>query len=443
MPKIQVTGFSARRLVILVLLVVVILVPSSAVTLSTLHNFTDLADGGFPEAGVVLSSSGVLYGTTYSGGAWGWGTVYQLSPGTGGVWTQTTLYNFTGGSDGATPVSDLIIGTNNVLYGTTYYGGAHGYGTVFQLTAGTGGSWTEKVLYSFAGGRDGANPASGVVLSASTGVLYGTTYLGGSSGNGTIYQLGPGQGGTWTEKVLYAFLGGTDGANPVADLVLSSASSILYGTTSQGGTVTNSTGTYSNWGTVFQLAPAGGGVWHETLLYTFTGGADGGTPESALLIGPSSILYGTTFWGGSATGCPVGGYPQGCGTVFQLQPAGGGVWNQTVLYTFTGANKDGSHPYRNLVRNGNTGVLVGTTYSGGASTNICFPQSYAGCGTVFTVKPSSPPGGPWTKTNLAVFLGSNGGAPNGAVLSKTGVVYGTTLMGGSSNGFGTVFQVAP
>lgn len=432
----------ASRAGIFLLLALTVIMPCTAAppTLSAIYSFTDAGDGGFPEAGLVMASSGVLYGTTYSGGAWGWGTVFALLPGTGGTWTQRTLYSFTGGSDGAAPVAKLTLGANSVMYGTTYYGGAFGHGTVFQIWPVSGGTWKQKVIYSFKGGNDGANPAAGLSLGGS-GVLYGTTYQGGSSGFGTAFKLVASQGGTWTESVIYSFLGGTDGANPLAELSIAPSTGILYGTTSQGGSVTNSDGTFLNWGTVFQLAPVSG-AWQESVLYTFAGGADGGTPESSLIIGPNTILYGTTFWGGSSTGCPVGGYPQGCGTVYQLAPAGGGVWNQSVLYTFTGKNTDGSHPYRNMVRVPSTGVLVGTTYSGGAATNICFPASYTGCGTVFTVKPPTS-GTTWTKSNLAVFLGDNGGAPNGALMSATGVVYGTTVMGGTSNGYGTVFQVAP
>ncbi|HUO29480.1 MAG TPA: choice-of-anchor tandem repeat GloVer-containing protein [Bryobacteraceae bacterium] len=416
---------------------------AAAPVLSTIYSFTDIQDGGFPQAGLVMSSSGVLYGTTYYGGTSGWGTVFELTQGTGGKWTETTLYNFTGGTDGATPVSDLTIGTNNVLYGTAYYGGAHGYGAVFALTPpSTGTTWTEKVLYSFASGNDGAYPAAGVALSSSTGVLYGTTYQGGNEGCGTVFQVAPGKNNTWTEKVLYAFQGAADGCYPDADLAFSSSTSILYGTTSQGGEFTISPNTYPGWGTVFQLAPAGGGVWNETVLYTFTGGTDGGTPESNLIIGPGTVLYGTTFWGGNGSDCPIGGYQQGCGTIFELTPAGGGVWKQSILYAFTGANSTGTHPYRNILRESTSGTLVGTTYAGGAAINVCFPESYPGCGTAFTLKPPAT-GTTWTQNNLAVFLGYNGGAPNGAIMSTSGIVYGTTQMGGYSNGNGTVFQVVP
>lgn len=441
MLRILQTTTAAPRLGLILLLALAVLTPApAATTLRTLYSFTGVVDGAFPEAGVVLGSGGTLFGTT-SGGAFGWGGVYELVPNGTGGWNEVTLYSFTGtNGDGAVPMADLRIGKNSVLYGTTFYGGAYGYGTVFQLAPGTGGTWTERVLYNFKGGNDGANPAAGLALASTTGVLYGTTYNGGTSGLGTVFQLAPGAGGIWSERVLHSFLGGSDGANPVSDLVIGSGS-ILFGTTSQGGSVTNSSGTFTNWGVVFQVAPQGGGVWSETVLYTFSGGSDGGSPESALIIGANKVLYGSTFWGGSPTVCPVGGYPQGCGTIFQLvPPSGSGTWTETVLHTFTGVTPDGSHPYKNLALNV-SGVLFGTTYAGGAQTNYCFPQSYTGCGTIFSVKPPATPGGSWTKSNVAVFQGSNGGAPNGLLLGPGGTFYGTTVLGGSSNGTGTVFSL--
>lgn len=439
---------SARQVGFLLLMASVFIAPSSAAppALKTLHNFTGTSDGAFPEAGLVLGSGGALYGTT-SGGAFGWGGVFELLPSKTGTWSDVTLYSFTGGADGAIPTSDLIIGPSNVLYGTTSYGGTWGYGTVFQLSPGAGGAWTEKVLYSFKGGADGANPAAGLVLASSTGVLYGTTYNGGAAGFGTVFQLGPAAPGVWTEKILYSFIGGNDGANPLADLVIGPGTT-LYGATEQGGTVTSQTGcttppcTFTNWGVVFQVAPKGGGNWAESVLYTFSGGADGGTPESALILGANNVLYGNTFWGGSPAVCPVGGYPQGCGVVYSLvPPTGGGAWTENVLHTFTGVSPDGAHPYRNMAIN-TSGTLFGTTYAGGLPNNFCFPASYSGCGTIFSLKPPAAPGGTWTKSNITTFNGTTGGAPNGVILGTSATLYGTTVMGGSSNGSGTVFSMA-
>lgn len=441
MVKILQTTF-ARQLGTILLLAPALVLPSRAAApaLTTLYSFTDLADGGFPEAGLVLGTGGTLYGTTSTGGS-GWGSVFELLPGANSTFTEKTIYTFTGGADGGNPVAKLVLGKSNVLYGTTYSGGAHGYGTVFQVAPVGSGNWTQKVLYSFANGTDGAYPAAGLVYQSTLGVLYGTTYGGGSAGLGTIFELLPGTGGIWTEKVIYTFLGGTDGANPISDLALSSSGS-LYGTTSQGGSGTNSSGAYANWGTVFQLSPKGGGVWAETVLYTFTGGTDGGSPESAVLLGPAGVLYGSAFWGGIAADCTESAYLTGCGVVYQLAPptSGSGPWTQTVLYSFTGTGTDGAHPYQNMTLYATTGQLFGATFAGGSTLDICFQEAYAGCGTVFSVKPPATKGNPWTKSNMIVFPGSPGaGAPNGLVQSSGGALYGTTILGGNTGGYGTVY----
>lgn len=454
MPKILQTHTIALRLGMIPLLAAAIILPARAATptLTTLYNFTNLGDGGFPEAGLVLGKSGALFGTTSTGMS-GWGSVFELIPSAGGAtWTEVTIYDFTGGADGGNPVAGLAMGKNGIMYGTTYSGGANGYGAVFQVAPKAGGGWTQKVLYSFAGGTDGENPSAGLTV-ASNGVLYGTTYGGGSQGLGTVFETIPSETG-WSEKVLYSFLGGADGANPLADLVLAS-NGALYGTTSQGGqfTVTNDPPTCTTsapctvdaWGTAFELTPKGGGIWAESILYTFTGGKDGGSPESGLTMGKSGALFGNAFWGGNATACPEGDYPQGCGAVFELTPPAGEVttWTETVLYAFTGHSPDGSHPYGNLGLSA-SGELWGTTFSGGTNVDVCFPEAYTGCGTIFYIKPPAAPGGKWSKNNLIAFPGSpGGGAPNGIALAAGGNMYGTTIEGGTAGGYGTVFLMTP
>ncbi|MGA2135016.1 MAG: choice-of-anchor tandem repeat GloVer-containing protein [Bryobacteraceae bacterium] len=436
-------------------------------TLTTLHTFSGASDGSYPESNLVRASTGVLYGTTYLGGSGGWGTVFELVPGTGGkTYTLSTIYSFTGLADGANPVSDLALGNSGVLYGTTYSGGANGYGTVFELTPGkTGQPWNEKVLYSFKGGTgDGAYPAAGVTWRSASGALYGTTYGGGNAGQGTVFEILPSSGsGTWTETVIYNFQGGTDGAYPLADLVLASSSVVtIYGTTSEGGSTTipagtapsgtnpgcaanvdNTPCTYENWGTVFELTGSGGGAFTETQLYSFFGANDGGTPESALIFGPSGVFYGSTFWGGVTTACATGDYPQGCGVVYQLAPpaSGSGLWTETVVHTFSATFPDGEHPYRNLAYSSTSGYLYGTTYAGGNDIDTCFPASaLVGCGTIFDLKPPTSPGLPWTKANLIAFGYNNGGAPNGVVLTSGGALFGTTQLGGPGLGYGIAYE---
>jgi len=279
------------------------LTPSGAgYTESVVCSFTGGSDGGLPfqNGKLLVDPSGNLYGTASEGGANNAGLVFELTPSANG-WTETVLYNFTGGADGGAPNAALTrLGTS--LFGVTYGGGASGNGTVFQLTASKAG-WTESVLYSFAAGSDGANPESGVLFDTA-GNLYGTTYLGGSPGYGTVYKLAHSLSG-WTESVIYSFGGGNDGANPVAFLIFNKAGN-LYGTTS--GSVS---GGAAGYGTIFKLSATQGG-WSETVLHSFTGGNDGGKPFASLLL-LGSNLYGTTRDGG-----PNGFGGSGKGVVFRI-----------------------------------------------------------------------------------------------------------------------------
>jgi uncharacterized repeat protein (TIGR03803 family) len=165
--------------------------PGAAWGQTVLHNFTGGSDGLFPFAGLISDASGALYGTTIYGGG-GSGTVFKLAPpaAPGGAWSETVLYGFTGGSDGAEPFSALIADASGALYGTTEYGGASGVGTVFRLAppATTRGTWTKSVLYIFTGGNDGGLPNAGLIPDES-GTLYGTTEYGGAKGYGTVFKL--------------------------------------------------------------------------------------------------------------------------------------------------------------------------------------------------------------------------------------------------------------
>ena len=422
-------------------------------TLTSLYSFPG-AQGAYPEAGLVLNN-GALFGTTYAGGL-GWGTVFKLSPPTppATAWTLTQLYAFTGqNGDGANPRAGLIFSSRGVIFGTTEQGGASGYGTVFSLTPAAGGKWTPAVVYSFTGqGGDGAYPEAGLALSSKSGLFYGTTYGGGTAGYGTVFSLTPAAGGTWTEKVLYSFAGAPDGANPLAVLTLS-AKGVLYGTTYAGGGL--------GWGTVFQLTqPAG--VWTESVIYSFNGApsaanggtactsstqppCDGGAPAGNLLVNATTgVLTGTTTLGGDPTGCPQGGYEEGCGTVFQLTPPvpPSIAWTESLIYTF-GPPQDAMLPSYNLAAPPGGSPFFGTAFSGASSSFACFPESYTGCGMVFVLRPPTPPSTAWTLNTMAVFAGNNGGGPNGVIMSPAGgLLYGTTYEGGLSGGYGTIFQIA-
>jgi len=266
-------------------------------TEAILHNFINSSgDGIGPYAGLI-SHGGIFYGTTSGGGASHGGTVFQLTPSTsGGAWTETVLYSFTGANgDGQYPNANVTAGANGVLYGTTQSGGASDRGTVFQLTppSAPGGAWTETVLYSFTGASDGGNPLCSMTL-GSGGVLYGTASSGGTMGNGAVFELTPPtSGGAWTETVLYSFTGQKgDGALPYAGVVLGNNGG-LFGTTFSGGTVGQ--------GTVFELKPPAtpGGAWTEMVLHHFTGGDDGANPYAGLILS-KGMFYGTTTVGGAS-----------------------------------------------------------------------------------------------------------------------------------------------
>jgi uncharacterized repeat protein (TIGR03803 family) len=292
-----------------------------------LYKFTCGADGGYPESGQTFDKAGNLYGTASWGGvcnnSYGCGgVVYELSPPTvaGDPWTETVLYTFLMSADGARPQSTPLFDASGKLYGTTILGGSAadcgltgGCGTIFQLTPSTsGGSWTEKVLYTFGSQPyDGLEPRSGLVF-AKPGIFYGVTELGGTSSRGTVYQLTApaSSGGSWSESILYSF-GGSDGSGPFGAPALGTDGSI-YGLTMFGG---------NDQGNVFQLAPpaVSGDPWTETSLYSFNSQE---YPVAGLTLGKGGWLYGTTTGGVEQVACATSktGQNIGCGEVFRILP---------------------------------------------------------------------------------------------------------------------------
>jgi uncharacterized repeat protein (TIGR03803 family) len=246
-----------------------------------LHRFSGTPDGAIPVGGLILDSAGNLYGTTEMGGTAGAGTVFKVNA----SGAETVLYSFGGTSDGGYPQASLVRDTAGNLYGTTSNGGPGGFGTVFRLDS----SGHETVLYSFSGGSDGSNPMARL-LRGPNGDLFGTTFLGGTYGGGTVFKVDA----NGNESVLHAF--NNDGAYPESPLVRDSQGD-MYGATIQGDLGS---------GTVFKITPQGA----FSVLYGFLGQADGGAPAGPLLLDSAGNIYGTTSSGGTT----------GNGTVFKLTP---------------------------------------------------------------------------------------------------------------------------
>jgi uncharacterized repeat protein (TIGR03803 family) len=438
-------------------------------TETIIYNIAQYSDGT-PSGAVILDNAGNLYwaASYYNNGASS-PSVSELTP-SGATWTKTTLYTFPPGPVSYIP--GLAIDRAGNLYATVEHYSPHGL--VFELTPSSGGTWTEKTLYTFTGGKAGRIPIGKLLLH--DGKLYGTTQGGGDStcdptyaGCGVVFELVPGSNGQWTENVLYTFLGfPSDAGFQSPNLSAFDSSGTLYGFTQAGGS-----GVCSYCGSVFELTPNGNGSWQENDLWDFTGQSDGDYP-TALALGPAGEVYGTN------TG--LIGIPGPGSKIFELTPQSGGLWTNTVLYTFP--ITDGENPQASLVF-GPGGNLYGTTYFGGtnsvgsifemsprgnswkesliysfgpASTSQSFsvtPSSlvldskgnlygttqFGGArqhGSVFELSPQ--PGGGWNETDLFSFQGATVKPMGSVVLDNAGHIYGVTFVGGA-HGFGAVFQL--
>jgi len=256
---------------------------------SLLHIFKDLSPGGGPTANVIFDKVGNLYGTTASGGPSHYGTVFKLSPNADGTWNESVIYAFNGQHDGGAPQAGLIFDQAGNLYGTTFLSG-NSNGTVFQLTPNTNGGWAHSVLYAFGPGKTGFGPHAGVIFDQA-GNLYGTAEFGGSGG-GVVFRLTKGSNGKWTETVLHSFTGGKDGGAPQGGVIFDQAGN-LYGTTFGGGAGKNGV-------VFRLTATAGGGWKAEPLhQFTLEGRKDGGQPVAGLIFDSAGNLYGTATRGGA------------------------------------------------------------------------------------------------------------------------------------------------
>jgi uncharacterized repeat protein (TIGR03803 family) len=371
-------------------------------TYTNLYSFgSSLIDGNGPVAGLVQGSDGNFYGTTQYGGLSGVGTVFRISP----SGTYTNLYSFGYSPDGFNPHAGLAQGSDGNFYGTTYFGGLSGVGTVYRISP----NGTYMNLYSFGGSpADGNFPVGGLAY-GDDGNFYGTTQDGGANGYGTVYRISP----SGSETNLYSFGGPpADGSGPVAGLVQGNDDN-FYGTTQDGG--------MNSSGTVFRISPNGA----YTNLYSFGGSpADGNFPVAGLVQGSDGNFYGTTRDGGA----------NGYGTVYRISLSGA----YTNLYSFGGFPTDGSGPVAGLVQ-GSDGSFYGATFGGGtnnegtafafdvglgpvsnnckfsiSSTNVDFNAA----GGTGSVKVNGPNGCVWTAISYDSFISitsGSGGSGNGTV----------------------------
>gem|GEM_PF-428121 len=406
---------------------------------TVLHDFTGTSgDGSNPEGSLVLSNN-VLYGTTGTGGIGGFsgvGTIYSIA--TNGL-NYNIIHSFTGDPDGADPDGGLV-SANNVLYGTTYYGGVDNAGTAFSIAT-SGASY--NVIYSFTGGNDGSNPYSSLTLISN--VLYGTAYNGGADFSGTLFSINT-NGANF--NTIYSFTDGNDGANPYGGVIFSN--NVLYGAAFAGGTQSDGTlfsiatnGLNFNTLHIFTSEPYGANPYYGNLtlsgnvlygmtqsggaagdgaifsintnglnyniIYSFTGTNDGGEPYGGLTLS-NNVLYGmTNFYGADFSG-----------TIFSIDTNGFGF---NTLYTFTGGT-DGANPFGSLTLSNN--VLYGMTNAGGTDFS----------GTIFSMDANSA-----NFNTIYTFTGGNDGAnPYGSLTLSNNILYGMTSQGGA-DGSGTVFSI--
>jgi uncharacterized repeat protein (TIGR03803 family) len=370
-----------------------------AQTFTVLHTFSGL-DGLTPYSGVTLDRAGNLYGTTYAGGPFGLGTVYQLKL-HNSSYIHYQLHAFTGGADGAGPYGGVVFGPDGQLYGTTVGGdtGAVVFSLRPQMTICRTVScpWTETVLYSLASSGSGAY--FGEVTFDLSGNLYGTTAFGGADSGGTVFQVSR-SGGGWVGTEIYTFLGAYI---PAHGVIVDSAGN-LYGTTIFGGQF--------NAGLVFELEPNGSG-WTEQDLASLGGPGTGGSPETGLIRDSAGNFYGGETGNNSNA------------SVFELSPSG----QLSVLYIWSYSGSQDQGPVGNLVLD-HDGNLYGTTYSLGAF----------GYGNIFKLTRN---GNSWTYADLYDFQNNGDGAyPTGDLsIDSAGNVYGTTS--GDQSGHGTVWKLTP
>jgi uncharacterized repeat protein (TIGR03803 family) len=365
-----------------------------------IYVFQGTPDAEVPEVGVVNVGS-TLYGTTFEGGANNLGAIYSVT--TAGA--ETVMHSFAGGSSDGEQSYAPLTNVNGTLYGTTYYGGADGVGTIFSITP--AGSY--NVIYSFqSNGKDAECPQVAMVYDKSNKTLYGVAYRGGVDGEGAIFSLSL-KGSKPTESVVYSLTGSASSPSYASEPVL--YKSALYMTTVEGGA--------NGLGAVIKVTLTG----HESLVYSFKNEPDGSYPYAGL-VAVGNALYGTTSSGGQGA---CGGYG-GCGTVYKVTPAG----KEKVIHRFTDvvSKIDGATPTSPL-------IAVGTTLYGVSAG--CTGESCDG-GVIFAVTTSGSESIVYDFKNGGSLPPGSPGDPFGTVLDLNGKLYGTTAES-TQTGYGTVYAV--
>jgi len=413
----------------------------------------------------LVESNGDVIGTAQYGGTdeKGHGVVFEAKPPTkkNPNWGYQVIYRFKGGeADGETPVNGVTSGSNGLLYGMTQAGGA-GCGVVYQLTPpaqSTTGKWEETVIHDFqsTSSGDGCGPSNAQLLfDASTGSLYGTTIYGGMPGSlgdeayGVLFRLDPPAqaGGSWTETILHAFTGGSDGAYPSGGLAGDPDGGTIYGTAQNGGS--------AGFGVVWGYSTSTGEL---TAVYTFLGGSDGAFPEGGVIgpfaysvLGTADYFLGTTAAGGGSTNCylfNIGVDSSGCGTVFAINlllTSQGQSVTETQLHAYSGT--DGAVPLSGLTRAG--GGAWGTTSEGGPAWGGSSGACSYGCGILYEIQVSGTTHYSLSYSPIYDFQGapSDGAAPTtGLATDSAGNLYGMTAGGGANDldgGAGTLFKFVP
>ncbi|GAA0762906.1 hypothetical protein LRH25_25675 [Ideonella azotifigens] len=378
--------------------------PSWAAKGKTAYSFAGTPNGASP-ASDLLAHGGKFYGVTASGGSASLGAIYQLKQKDDGSWGAKTVFSFGGLDNGAMPQAGLIADAAGNLYGTAYIGGNVGAGTVLRLSPNADGSWTPSVLHHFTGGAEGYHPYGDLLLDAK-GRLIGTAFEGGNFGDGVAFTLTPASDGSWTYQVIHHFHETTiDGAGPRGKLAMD-ANGVVYGITTAGGA------NFS--GTLWSLTEGTNG-WSFKVNDSF-GSTVGTLPTGGVTLAKDGNLYGTGLMGGAFAN----------GTVFKATPGKSG-YKLAAVHDFT--NDEGFFPYCSVLVNKKTGVLYAAT-SGGGST---------GGGSVVTLTPQAD--GSYASSVLWGITGGSG-AYSGLTTTKAGELLGTTKYGGKKAN-GQVYIIKP